>query len=52
MSESSEDDSCVSDQPLNLSISKSRDTSPSPSIGKSAVKLKKDKKGKGLCSYI
>lgn len=48
MSESSEDDSCISDQPLNLSISKSRDTSPSPSIGKSAVKLKKGKKGKGL----
>lgn len=52
MSESSEDDSCVSDQPLNLSLSKSRDTSPSPSIGKSAVKLKKGKKGKGLWSYI
>lgn len=52
MSESSEDDSCVSDQPLNLSLSKSRDTSPSPSIGRSAVKLKKCKKGKGLCLKI
>lgn len=52
MSESSEDDSCVSDQPLNLSISKSRDTSPSPSIGKSAGKLKKGKRGKGLWSIF
>lgn len=52
MSESSEDDSCISDQPLNLSISKSRDTSPSPSIGKSAVKLKKGKKSKGLYYQI
>lgn len=35
LSESSEDDSGICDQPLNLSITKSRDTSPTLSVGKS-----------------
>lgn len=42
LSESSEDDSGICEQPLNLSITKSRDTSPALSIGKnSASRVKK-----------
>lgn len=43
LSESSEDDSGICDQPLNLCLSKSRDTSPSSSIGKNSIRLKKGK---------
>lgn len=43
LSESSEDDSGICEQPLNLSITKSRDTSPALSIGKSGSRVKKGK---------
>lgn len=43
LSECSEDDSGISDQPLNLSITKSRDTSPLPLLASRPVKQKKGK---------
>lgn len=45
LSESSEDDSGICEQPLNLSITKSRDTSPALSIGKNCTSRVK----KGEC---